>query len=584
MSDPLPTQGTLLADQYRVERLLGQGGFSAVYVATQLALDRRVALKMLLPRALREPVNLALFEHEARFARDLKHPHVIDLYDYRHTRDGLPFIVMELLPGQALQAVLRDGPMPLDRVIAVARQVLLGLQAAHDQRVIHRDVKPSNIFLCRYAGHHDFVKLIDFGIARAFHEPEEIVPGKVFGTPLYMAPEQIRCEGVLPATDLYALGLVLAECLCGRTILPSDAPSLAILEQHLSNEPLELPQEVLESPLGGVIWRATRKDHEARYGGAAEMLAALERADRKTTAELHRSAVNVSTHEHPEVGACLDGRFRLDEVLGERLLSTCYRGTQLSLARPVFVKVLQAEAGEQGAEIFRDEMSVIGHLHSPHTIQVIERGETPKGLPWLVLEWLEGLALRDLLAANGPQPPWLVRDSALQVLESLGEAHAHGLIHGNLKPSNLFFCRTQAEGHLVKVTDFSFSRRYVGSGSDAVETGGGHVVGSVRYMAPEILLDQAQGPWTDLYALGLVLLEMVLGYSVFEASLSAIEVARAQVSREPVPIPPRLLDHPLGAVLARSVEKRPARRFTQVGQLRAALEGLREVTEYRPEG
>jgi serine/threonine protein kinase len=574
MTDSALAPGRILAGKYRIERILGRGGFSVVYLATQLALDRPVALKMLLPRALTEPVNLTLFEHEARFARQLKHPHIIDLYDFGHSQEGLPFIVMELLPGQALQGALKPGPLSVDRVMAVGRQILIGLQAAHEEQVIHRDIKPSNIFLCRYAGHDEFVKLIDFGIARAFQEPGTLVPGKVLGTPLYMAPEQIRAHGVCPATDLYALGLVLAECLSGHTVFPSDGRPLAILEQQLSDEPVPLPDEVLESPLGGLIWRATRKDSHARYSSAAEMLAAMERVRTSPGRDLHQAPTTSQINVHPEIGARLDNRFRLDEVLGERLLSTVFRGTQLSLNRPVFIKILQPESRQQGAGIFRDEVAVISQLHSPHTIQIIERGETPDGLPWLVMEWLEGIALRELMQTQGPQPLWLVRDVALQILESLSEAHGHGLIHGNLKPSNLFLCQTQAEGHLVKVTDFTFSRRYVGSGGDAVETGGGQIVGSVRYMAPELLLDRAQGPWTDFYALGLLLIEMVQGQPVFDWSLSSIEVARGQVSRTPIELPRQLQRHPLGAVLAKCVEKSPRRRFTRASQVRAALEAF----------
>lgn len=270
--------GDLVGGRYRLEAPIGQGGFGAVWRASQLPSGRAVAIKMVLAEAVAHD-GLARFEREAVLAQGLSHPNTVRLLDHGRSDTGLPFLVWELLDGRSLEGVLAaEGPLSAPRVAHVARQVLGALMEAHGQGIVHRDIKPPNILLCAYPGEPDFVKVIDFGISKR-PASQTMAPltavGTTIGTPRYMPPEQVAADVVTPATDLYALGLVMAELLTGRPVYDGDDPSAIVLAQ-LSPRPVPLPAVVLASPLGRIIERATQKDPALRYRSAAEMRSALE--------------------------------------------------------------------------------------------------------------------------------------------------------------------------------------------------------------------------------------------------------------------------------------------------------------------
>src|SRR5262245_57203157 len=168
VDDALPFgPGDAVAGRYRIDALLGRGGFGVVYSATQLPIGRPVALKMLLAEALAEADGVIRFRREAELAQRLSHPNTVRLYDFGETEQGLPFIAWELLRGRSLEAILmEDGALPPVRVARIAGQVLKALMEAHALGVVHRDVKPSNVFLSDFSGERDFVKVLDFGIAK----------------------------------------------------------------------------------------------------------------------------------------------------------------------------------------------------------------------------------------------------------------------------------------------------------------------------------------------------------------------------------------------------------------------------------
>jgi len=274
--------GEVVAGEYRIEELLGEGGFGNVYRSTQLKLDRQVALKVLHPELLLSDRGLDRFIREARLAQSLEHPNTVRLFDFGQTDQGLPYIAWELLRGRPLDQVLdEDGPMAPARVTRVVAQILKSLMEAHDKGIVHRDVKPQNVFLSDFQGEPDFVKVLDFGVAK----PKEAaggpratpvtMEGEIVGTPSYMPPEQVRGEGVGPAVDLYALGLVMAELLSGEMVYRAGS-NFEICAEQLSEEPPPIPEEVLASPLGPVISRSTAKNASERYPSAEAMLGALQ--------------------------------------------------------------------------------------------------------------------------------------------------------------------------------------------------------------------------------------------------------------------------------------------------------------------
>ncbi len=273
--------GTLLGGRYRIKRMLGKGGMGAVYEAMQEGLGRTVAVKILDPSLAAHPDQLERFRREATSAAALGHSNIVAVTDFgAPTTTEPPFLVMELLSGESLGALLdRESVLSPERVAFVASQVLSALGAAHAAGIVHRDIKPDNVFLTSTSAFHDLVKVLDFGIAKLAVEQgggRLTGTGAMLGTPAYMAPEQARGGTVDHRSDIYAVGATMYQALSGR--LPHDAPSFpamlfAIVEQ--APEPLSRLRPDLPPGLVAVVDRAMAKSPEARFPSTEAMRAAL---------------------------------------------------------------------------------------------------------------------------------------------------------------------------------------------------------------------------------------------------------------------------------------------------------------------
>lgn len=287
MSDSESTvrPGQVLAERYRLTEEIGRGGFGMVYRARQLNMDRDVAIKILPPKFMSIPDVVERFRREARLASRLRHPNTITVHDYGK-QDNLLFIVMELLEGEDVADVLMRKPtLSMDRILHIGRQVLKSLNEAHSHNIIHRDLKPENIFLTGVGGEEDFVKVLDFGIAKLAMpdvQGEEgnklrklTMSGSTVGTPTYMSPEQAAGEEVDALTDLYALGVILYEMACGRPPFKDDNP-VKVMRSHLFEEVPRFPKGPLrDSRFESVIRKALSKDKAERISSAKEFLKAL---------------------------------------------------------------------------------------------------------------------------------------------------------------------------------------------------------------------------------------------------------------------------------------------------------------------
>ncbi len=263
------TVETIAGGRYRVERVLGEGAMAKVLLAHDAELGREVAVKLLDEGLAADSSFRARFAREARVAAGLSHPNIVTVFDVGEA-DGRPFIVMELVPGRTLEERLRrDGAVPADDVVAIARQVCAGLEHAHANGLVHRDLKPGNL-IERDDG---TIKIADFGIARAVEGTELTEAGTVVGTAAYLAPEQAEAGTVTPATDLFALGVVLYELLTGRQ--PWKVESLAQLAGRREVTPPELPADTPPG-LRAAIERSLRPDPEERPSSAAEFAQLLD--------------------------------------------------------------------------------------------------------------------------------------------------------------------------------------------------------------------------------------------------------------------------------------------------------------------
>jgi len=270
-------EGTLIADRYRVDALIGEGGMALVYRGTDTTLDRRVAIKILRPGLSEQHDVVARFRREAHAAAKLNHPNIVQIYD-TGVDDGRYYIVMEYLPEMNLKEVIkRYAPLPLDKVVEFAVACCEGLAHAHRQGIVHRDIKPHNVLFTDDGR----AKLSDFGIAAAAGEAGLTEDGKVLGSAHYISPEQAQGAAAGPLSDIYSLGVTLYEAVTGR--LPFNGETAAdIAAQHLREAPPS-PRSVnpdIPPAAEFIIQKAMARDPQRRYRSADEMLADLRKLER----------------------------------------------------------------------------------------------------------------------------------------------------------------------------------------------------------------------------------------------------------------------------------------------------------------
>jgi len=272
--------GEVLDGKYRLLRLIGSGGMGGVYEAEHLEIGKHVAVKFLHVEYAKNPEAVRRFHQEARAAAAAGHAGIVDIYDIGKTSDGAPYLVMELLEGESLGGMLkREKAISVALAVAIARGALSALAAAHKKGIVHRDIKPDNIFLEQTSSEGPSVKLLDFGVSKMSQlgVPSATVEGTALGTPHYMAPEQARGELTLDArVDVYAMGVILYEMLAGT--LPFDAPNYhALILRVIQDPPRPLSEHRPEVPqeLAAVIEKALAKAPADRFASAEALAEAL---------------------------------------------------------------------------------------------------------------------------------------------------------------------------------------------------------------------------------------------------------------------------------------------------------------------
>ncbi len=271
--------GTLLGGRYRVGQVLGRGGMGVVYEAVQEGIERPVALKVMYDHLASDASIRERFKREARAVAMIRHPNVVQINDYVESKTEAPFLVMEKLSGETLRDVMKRETISGERMARIALQVLAGLDAAHEAKVVHRDIKPDNIFLEKTTAQRDIVKLLDFGVSKFLGEDEAIKltrVGHAIGTPSFMAPEQAVGDVVDGRADLYALGATMFMALTGKKIYEVREAADLVRTIMTTVPPLvSTLRPDVHPDLSRVIACALEKNASARYANAIEMTRAL---------------------------------------------------------------------------------------------------------------------------------------------------------------------------------------------------------------------------------------------------------------------------------------------------------------------
>jgi serine/threonine-protein kinase len=404
--------GRTLPGGYLVLDLISVGGMGRVYRAEQRALGRTVAVKVIHPHLLADENSIVRFMTEARAASQLNHPNSVSVIDFGRTDDGQPYLVMEFLRGKDLARVAYEqGPMPFKRIVDVLVQALMALSESHDLGIVHRDLKPENIILEPLRRGGDFVKVVDFGLAKLKADSATAtnvtMPGIVCGTPDYMAPEQGRGDAIDGRSDLYAVGVILFQLLTGRLPFEADNPTQVVM-MHLSvpvPDPRQVaPERNIPESLVRVVMKAMSKEAKDRYQDALEFSDALQQALEDARSQPPASTVPLLS-QRP--GMTVECRVCASIVPLTRFCCECGARLPVKSESPTPPPVPEFPLPLVGRD---DDLAWLGDRRREAETAVVGArivGEPGVGKTRLLAEFLEIVARKgDHVVLTGPDPYW----------------------------------------------------------------------------------------------------------------------------------------------------------------------------------
>jgi len=400
--DPSDLVGSTLAGKYEIQERIGEGSMGRIYLAMHLGLEKRVAIKVLHPGVQLGPEASARFRREGVAAGRIRHRNAIEVFDFDTTEAGLTFLAMEFVKGRDLRQVIdEDGALPFDDASAIVLQVLAALKAAHALDIVHRDLKPANIMLADEEGARTRVKVLDFGLSKLVSRHIEAsvttIPGRIIGTPLYMAPEQSSGEEADTRADLYAVGLIFFELLAGER--PFRGRTLTELLYAQATEPVPDISGIVDDPdlpehLDAFFERALHRDREARFQSADEMVSALLGEGMVLAPPDDRRRGRVAS-SGPEGG---EGRGAPARASRAPLVAGF---AAVAIVAVAAVLVLSSEAGDDGASATTGAAADAPRLRErPAAVRPVGAATYLQGLDKARFELAAGDARAALMAAN----------------------------------------------------------------------------------------------------------------------------------------------------------------------------------------
>ena len=530
--------GTIFDSKYRIEQKLGQGGMGVVYRANHIFIDRPVAIKLLRKEYLTDRTAIERFKLEARAAARIHHPNVTSILDFGVT-NGNFYLVMEYLEGYSLRQQLKaNGALSIKDTVKIAIQVCDALDAAHKSNIVHKDLKPDNIFINAKEAIEQ-VKVLDFGIAEILGKSSDIKQNSQLfaGTPHYMSPEQCQNDPVSPATDIYSLGVILFEMLTGQ--LPfTDNSAIKIVLKHLTSPPPKLTDIIATIPedFDAIVAKALSKNPEKRYQTSSQLLEDLQKAEKAYDGDL-ANLQEVITNEpsiicsNPKcgqagkagnkrcprcqalaIGTLLRHRYLIEKMVGKGGFGTTYLVKDLDcfdehrILKELTLNIKNEDSSElkdMAERLFKREAQVLLNLYHSG-IPRLYAYFSEDNFSYLVQDFIPGQTLsEDLKKRKAP----ISEQEALFILTSLADIldylHSHNppVIHRDIKPHNLM---RHKDGRIMLI-DFGAVCQAVAN-PQVNHT----VIGSLGYAPPEQFLGQTT-PQSDLYAIGASVIYLLTG-------------------------------------------------------------------------
>jgi len=532
-----PESGWAEPGRYRFESSLGAGKLGEVFRGVDTALARPVALRRL-TEAPNETGKVERFLKEAASAAQLSHPNIVSIFDTGADEHG-KFIVSALAPGKTLRRLLDDKVrFEVNRIVAIGRQILEALDHGHGRGVLHRNLRPENVFIAE----DDKVSVSDFGLAVRLTDltTQELSTGRMIQ---YTPPESLLKDKIDQRTDLYSFGIILYEMAVGH--VPFEGTDIG---HKQANEPVPLPgpgERPIPAFLQKVILRCLEKDKEKRYPDAKAVLVDLELKE-------------------VVPGMVLADRYEVLAEIGRGGMGTIFRARDVELDETVALKFLAGEMSNELIARFVQEIKTARRVNHPHVVRVFTL-EKWREHRFIVMEYIDGV----------PLPKWQTRSPAptradrlrlaVQLATAVEAAHAIGIIHRDIKPDNVLVTPIGD----AKILDFGIARP---ESSGHTMTATGTVVGSPMYMSPEQIQALAVDRRTDIYSLGAVLYFLFTGVEPF-AGKDLQEIMLKHLNARPQP--PHALDpslpRPLSEAILRALHPDRDKRFQSAADLAAVL-------------
>lgn len=560
--------------EYEILEVMGEGGMGAVYRARHLYLEEERAIKVIQSRLAGDKSFIERFIREAKILVRLHHPNLVQLYEFGALGEDAFFMILELIQGESvLDRMEKSGRFPVEEALRLIRGAAAGLQNAHQNGIVHRDMSPDNLMIIKDETGKDSVKVLDFGIAKPLLEQNRTFTAinRFVGKPEYCSPEQCgmlkKGERIDHRSDIYSLAVVAYLMISGR--LPFDAKTpYGYWSKHLHEAPKRLstqcPPGEIPQALDELIERCLAKNRDDRPSTAKEVIDAITSILGEETSTAPQ-AVLASKGVKP--GDVFAGRYLIEERLGEGTLgSAVYKAMDQMLGMRVALRMLQQEEGETSFKRFRRGVILARKVVHPNICRIFEFGEAQK-MQYVVTEFLEGFPLSQLLGKKTRVP---IADSITiirQILMALQEVHRMGIVHRDIKPQNIMI---GAENR-AWIMDFALSR-FLDAGRTSKS---GSLTGTPYYMAPEQFRGESVDARSDIYSIGVVFYEMLCGTVPFSGG-NLMEIVSAHLKGEPNRLRQLAPEIPveLERIVHEAMQKDAVNRYASAAAMLADLEAF----------